>query len=168
MQQDWRMSIPAASVPARSIDIPDRVRELARDAALEPVWRNGIGGLTFRTDDSRFIKWGPLDLEVAMRDEAERMRWARRWLAVPEVLEQGQDSLLVDECPWEWSVTGHPVAHVDLAALGTGDRWADIAVAAMSTLWNYGEGWEETLIDAYGIAPDRERLAYYRRLWNET
>jgi len=24
------------------------------------------------------------------------------------------------------------------------------------------------LIEAYGIAPDRERLDYYRRLWNET
>src|SRR5690606_23565496 len=27
------------------------------------------------------------------------------------------------------SDSGEPIAHVDLAALGTGDRWADIAVA---------------------------------------
>lgn len=25
-----------------------------------------------------------------------------------------------------------------------------------------------TLIEAYGVAPDRDRLEYYRRLWNET
>lgn len=63
---------------------------------------------------------------------------------------------------------GRPVAHVDLAALGVADRWADIAVAAMSTLWNFGPGWEDTLIAAYGVDPDRPRLEYYRRLWNES
>lgn len=246
------MSIPTASIPDASVDVPGRVRELARGAALTPVWRNGIGGLTFRTDDGRYIKWGPHDLEATMRDEAERLRWARRWITVPEVIEQGQDdaeewmvtvaldarsavdphwagraetavravgeglrtlhdALPVDDCPWEWSVAsrianaaerevivpadlhdapsidrlvvchgdacmpntllddaGRPVAFVDLAALGTADRWADIAVAAMSTLWNFGAGWEDTLIEAYGVEPDRERLDYYRRLWNET
>jgi len=64
--------------------------------------------------------------------------------------------------------TGALVGHVDLAALGTADRWADIAVAAMSTEWNYGAGWHDTLIEAYGVAPDRERLRYYRDLWNAT
>lgn len=58
--------------------------------------------------------------------------------------------------------------HVDLGGLGTGDRWADIAVASMSTAWNYGEGWEDALIEAYGVDPDRERLSYYRDLWNAT
>ena len=57
-------------------------------------------------------------------------------------------------------------AHVDLGQLGVGDRWADIAVASMSTEWNYGPGWEDALIAAYGVEPDRERLAFYRDLWN--
>lgn len=242
------------SIPSTSVDVPVRVRELARGAALTPVWLNGIGGLTFRTDDGRYIKWGPLDDEANMRDEAERMRWARTWISVPEVLEQGQDdahewlvtvaidassavdprwaaepesavravgvglralhdALPVAECPWEWSThqriadaaergtivaedllqappidrpvvchgdacmpntlldaDGRPTAFVDLAALGVADRWADIAVASMSTMWNFGTGWEDTLIEAYGVDPDRDRdrLAYYRRLWNET
>lgn len=240
------------TIPAEDVTVPDRVRRLANGAALTPVWENNIGGLTFRTDDGRYIKWGPLDLEASMRDEAVRMRWAERWTRVPEVIEQGQDdahewlvtaaiagdsavaprwiaepaiavraigrglrmlhdALPVEECPWEWSVparienaeargiripdalrnppaidrlvvchgdacapntlldeTGSPVAHVDLAAMGTGDRWADIAVASMSTLWNYGPGWEDVLVEAYGVRPDRERLAYYRDLWNET
>lgn len=63
---------------------------------------------------------------------------------------------------------GRWLAHVDLGAVGVGDRWADIAVASMSTEWNYGAGWEDALIDAYGLEPDRERLAYYRDLWNAT
>lgn len=240
------------SIPAPSLPIPTRVRTLSDGAELTPVWLNGIGGLTFRTDDARYIKWGPHDAEANMRDEAERMRWARRWITVPKVLDQGQDathewlvtaalpghsavdprwsddpetsvravgaalramhdSLPVEDCPWSWSPEwrianavergvvvpddlrtpppvdllvvchgdacmpntlldddGRPLAHVDLAALGTADRWADIAVASMSTQWNFGPGWEDTLIEAYGVEPDRERLEYYRRLWNET
>lgn len=240
------------SIPSPSVEVPARVRELTRGATLAPVWLNGIGGLTFRTDDGRYIKWGPLDDEANMRDEAERMRWAGTWIPVPEVLEQGQDdtqewlvtvalaassavdprwaeqpeiavravgvglralhdALPVAECPWEWSAgrrianaadrgthvpeelrntppidklvvchgdacmpntlldpDGRPAAFVDLAALGVADRWADIAVASMSTMWNFGTGWEDTLIDAYGVDADRERLEYYRRPWNET
>ena len=38
----------------------------------------------------------------------------------------------------------------------------------MSTTWNYGPGWEHALIDAYDIAADEPRMAYYRDLWNAT
>jgi len=38
----------------------------------------------------------------------------------------------------------------------------------MSTEWNYGRGWDGALLDAYGIAPDAERMAFYRDLWNAT
>jgi kanamycin kinase len=55
--------------------------------------------------------------------------------------------------------------HVDLGALGVADRWADLAVASWATTWNYGPGWEEPLLEAYGVAPDRERIRYYRLLW---
>lgn len=63
---------------------------------------------------------------------------------------------------------GRWVAHVDLGALGVADRWADLAVASMSTAWNYGPGWEDALLAAYGIEPDVERIDYYRELWNAT
>ena len=46
------------SIPVEPVAVPDRVRELARGARLEPVWRNNNGGLTFRTDDERYIKFG--------------------------------------------------------------------------------------------------------------
>ncbi|KQZ85421.1 aminoglycoside phosphotransferase [Microbacterium sp. Root166] len=241
------MSIPIGDVP-----IPHRVRELARGAGILPVWRNGYGGLTFRTNDGRYIKFGRRNAESSLADETVRLEWAGRWIRVPHVLESGaddthewlvtraipgesavsprwladpakavravgeglralHDALPVAECPFEWDVPsrianaagrgirvpsalaeappidllvvchadaccpntllhedGRWAAHVDLGLLGTGDRWADIAVASMSTEWNYGPGWEESLLEAYGVAPDGERLSYYRDLWNAT
>jgi kanamycin kinase len=60
---------------------------------------------------------------------------------------------------------GHWSGHVDLGQLGVGDPWADLAIATWSTEWNYGPGWADTLLAAYGIEHDAERTAYYRRLW---
>jgi kanamycin kinase len=60
---------------------------------------------------------------------------------------------------------GSPAGHVDLGALGVADRWADLAVATWSTVWNYGPGYEEVLLAAYGVDPDPARTAYYRLLW---
>ena len=56
--------------------------------------------------------------------------------------------------------------HVDLGALGIAEGWADLAVATWSTRWNYGPGWEEPLLAAYGVEPDPVRIAYYRLLWD--
>ena len=67
------------------------------------------------------------------------------------------NTLVADDGRWS--------GHVDLGALGVADRWADLAIATWSTQWNYGDGWEDALLDAYGIAPDPERTDYYRRLW---
>ncbi len=61
--------------------------------------------------------------------------------------------------------SGKWVAHVDLGNLGIGDRWADLAVMTWSTVWNYGEGWEMNVYDAYGIEPDPEKIRFYRLLW---
>ncbi|MBN9176621.1 MAG: aminoglycoside 3'-phosphotransferase [Microbacterium sp.] len=240
------------SVPAPDLAVPERVRALARGAAVSPVWINGVGGVTFRAEDDRYIKFGPLHNETSMSTEAERLRWASAYTVVPDVLEfddDGEDEWLVTralpglsavdprwlldpptavraigaglralhdalpvaDCPFDWSVPtriakaaargihvtdalpspppidllvvchgdacapntllddeGRALAHVDLGALGVADRWADIAVAAMSTTWSYGPGWERALADAYGIEPDEERLGYYRALWNAT
>jgi kanamycin kinase len=68
------------------------------------------------------------------------------------------NTLLTDDGAWS--------GHVDLGALGVADRWADLAVATWSTRWNYGDGWEDALLDAYGIDPDPVRTAYYRLLWD--
>lgn len=241
------MSIPLSDAP-----IPPLVRRLARGAVPTPVWTNKLGGMTFATDDGRYIKIGPVHLETSMSDEAERLAWAAPFLRVPTVVEQGDDGetewlvtraivgrsavhpdwvarpeaavraigeglramherLPAASCPFDWTVPsrianaaargvvvpdrlreapqidevvvchgdacapntligddGRWSGHVDLGQLGLGDRWADIAVAAMSTGWNYGPGWDGLLLEAYGVGPDPERMAYYRDLWNAT
>lgn len=64
------------------------------------------------------------------------------------------------------SAEGRWVGNVDFGDLSVGDRWADLAVASMSLDWNFGEGHQDELFDAYGIEPDSERIAYYRALWH--
>ena len=61
---------------------------------------------------------------------------------------------------------GYWTGHVDLGALGVADRWADLAIATWSCDWNYGPGWQDTLLNAYGIDPDPIRTRYYRVLWD--
>lgn len=196
----------------------------------------------------QFVKWAPHHPELDLAEEAERMRWASRFVLVPEVLEVGadhagswlrtvalpgrsavdphwqarprvaaraigaglrllHDRLPVAECPFSWTVEtrvwwvaeseraalladappvdrlvvchgdacapntlvadgGQLAGHVDLGRLGIGDRWADLAVATHSLAWNFSGAWEDELLDAYGIARDEERIAYYRRLWD--
>jgi kanamycin kinase len=61
---------------------------------------------------------------------------------------------------------GRFVAHVDVGDLGVADRWSDIAVTTRSVTRRYGPGLEPLVLAAYGVAPDRERTAYYRALWD--
>ncbi|MFJ1756667.1 aminoglycoside 3'-phosphotransferase [Kitasatospora sp. NPDC088134] len=260
-----------AYVPEGEVEIPPAVAELANGQEVAAVWRNELGGLTFRLGDGpgrRFAKWAPHGSGADLANEAERLRWARPFTAVPEVLGLGGDdtgrwlltaglpgrsavepaskadpatavraigeglrafheALPVADCPYDRSVERrtaravelrrdpadwHPdlrhhgtvdralavladpppvdrtvvchgdacapntligadgrwSGHVDLGALGVADRWADLAVASWSTVWNYGPGWERPLLEAYGVEPDGERLAYYRLLWDLT
>jgi len=55
---------------------------------------------------------------------------------------------------------------VDLGELGVADRWWDLAVATWSTTWNLGAGYEDLFLAAYGVERDRERMAYYRLLYD--
>ena len=106
--------------------------------------------------------WHPVHQAITLTEGLARLA------DVPEV-----DQLVVchgDPCAPNTLIgdDGRWTGHVDLAALGVADRWADLAVATWSTEWNYGPGFEEALLDAYGIAPDPERTAYYRLLWDLT
>jgi kanamycin kinase len=64
------------------------------------------------------------------------------------------------------SEEGQWTGNVDFGDLTVGDRWADLAIASMSLDWNFGEGHQETLFDAYGIMGDEARIRYYRKLWH--
>ncbi|GII63741.1 putative phosphotransferase [Sphaerisporangium krabiense] len=262
-----------AEIPTGPVAVPAVVAALAGDDTVTPVWRNELGGLTFRLeggrDGVRYVKWVAAGTpEIDLPGEAVRLAWAQRWVTVPPVIEHGtdadgawlvtaavdgrsaveprwiadpataaaaigrglrvlHDALPVERCPFEWSVErrlaraderiadgegpadrfpehrhldlaeararlGAPppidrlvvchgdacapntllhddgtfAAHVDLGSLGVADRWADLAVAAWSTEWNHGPGYDGVVYEAYGIAPDPERIAYYRLLWD--
>jgi len=60
---------------------------------------------------------------------------------------------------------GRWVAHVDLGQLGTADRWADLAVATWSTAWNYGPGWEPTLVFRAPEGGPVRLASWRRRFW---
>lgn len=116
--------------------------------------------------------------ERAAAGLADPEQWdpSHRHLSVKEAL-----ALIADPPPVDIAVVCHGDAcspntlvdgnggwtgHVDLGLMGTGDRWADLAVATWSTEWNYGPGWEGELLAAYGAERDAERTAYYRLLWD--
>lgn len=63
-------------------------------------------------------------------------------------------------------VLGHEFSgFVDLGAAGRGDRYRDLERACWSLVYNYGEGYDEVFLSAYGIAePDRAKLDFYRGL----
>ena len=63
------------------------------------------------------------------------------------------------------SADGDWTGNVDFGDLAVGDRWADLAIASLSLDWNFGEGHQQELFDAYGIDPDEDRIRYYRALW---
>jgi kanamycin kinase len=65
------------------------------------------------------------------------------------------------------SESGRWTGNVDFGDLAVGDRWADLAIASLSLDWNFGEGHQEELLDAYGIGIDEERIRYYRALWEK-
>ena len=41
-----------------------------------------------------------------------------------------------------------------------------IAVGAWSVTWNIGPGWEDLFYESYGVAPDPDRITFYRLLYD--
>lgn len=251
--------------------MPAAVAALADGEPCRAVWRNELGGITFKIGAHRYMKWNPAGTTLDLTSEVIRLRWANGRASVPTLLDHGNDdegtwlvtaalrgesavsarwkadpatavrvlgqglrrlhdALPISECPFTWAAQDrlriahsraaagltHPqkwrqqhqhltvadaltilddlpvmdhmvvchgdscapntlidhdgefAGHVDLGALGVADRWADLAIATWSTTWNYGPGWEQRLLDAYGIDPDEEKIAYYRLLWDLT
>jgi kanamycin kinase len=220
--------------------IPPAVVGFAAGRAAELVWRNELGGLTFRVEDV-FIKWNPRRTGIELERERVRLEWLSGRHPAPRVVTSGQDdeaqwlvtealpgtsavgdgwrarrfeairaiaqglraihAVPVEDFPVGWteevwvgrapeslgprpvldapvlvhgdacapntlvSAAGEWTGHVDLGDLAVGDRWADLAVASLSLDWNFGEGHQPELFDAYGIEPDLERIRYYRELW---
>ena len=220
--------------------VPQVVVQMADGRQPKLVWRNELGGLTFRIDD-RFIKWNPVDNSIDLERERVRLGWISGRHPAPHVIASGSDlaaqwlvtaaipgecavgdvwrarrpeairaiaqglralhAIPVDDVPSGWasdswvcrepaslgqrpptdgpvlvhgdacapntliSADGAWTGNVDFGDLALGDRWADLAIASMSLDWNFGEGHQQELFEAYGIQPDERRIRYYRALW---
>lgn len=220
--------------------VPAVVVRMAAGGPVELVWRNELGGLTFRID-AGFVKWNPRQTGIDLEAERVRLQWLADRHPAPRVLRYGahsyaqwlltsplpgthavgdgwrarrseaiaaiavglrslhavpvgevppaftrtswvdrtptalgprpplDDPVLVhgDACAPNTLVTddGTWSGHVDLGDLAVGDRWADLAIASLSLDWNYGEGHQAELFDAYGVARDEPRIDWYRALW---
>ncbi|MFG1925934.1 phosphotransferase [Cryptosporangium sp. NPDC048952] len=221
--------------------IPAVIAELAAGGRCDLVWRNELGGLTFRLED-RFVKWNPRRTGIDLEHERVRLQWLEGRHPAPRVILWSQDeraqwlvtsmvtgehavgagwrvrhrqaieaiaaglralhAVPVDDFPAEWtaqtwlsrspsalglrpeirdpvlvhgdacapntliSAAGVWTGNVDFGDLAVGDRWADLAIAAMSLDWNFGEGHQDEFYAAYGVAPDPVRIHYYRELWH--
>jgi kanamycin kinase len=59
------------------------------------------------------------------------------------------------------------VGFVDLCDLGIADRWLDIAIAPWGLeAAGLGPEWEDQFYRSYGVAPDPDRFAFYRLLYD--
>ncbi|MFD9737699.1 phosphotransferase [Umezawaea sp. NPDC059074] len=85
-----------SGTPTGPVPVPAVVTALAGDDAVTPVWRNALGGLTFRLDGGdgvRYVKWVAAGTpEIDLPGEAERLAWAWPWARVPPVLGHGSDA----------------------------------------------------------------------------
>ncbi len=89
------------------------------------VWRNELGGLTFRLGDGPYVKWNPRSSGVDLDRERAALGWLAGHHPVPAVLDHGADEhqqwLLTAALPGEHAV---------------GDRWRarrSEAIAAIAT-----------------------------------
>lgn len=91
-----------AGWPDGEVPVPAVVARISGGRPVAPVWRNELGGITFRIADPgdvHYLKWQPLAgldaaraRDVDLAAEAEKLMWARRYMPVPEVLEHGRDA----------------------------------------------------------------------------
>jgi kanamycin kinase len=70
-------------------------------------------------------------------------------------------NVLIDGWP-----PGRVTGFVDLGKLGVADRWWDLAVATWSVTWNLRPGWEDLFLEAYGVARDDRKQAFFRLLYD--
>lgn len=83
-------------LPNRRFDgvvVPAVVRELAAGRPVEPVWRNGIGGVTYAIDGgAEYVKHGPVHAEFDPDAEFERLVWVDAFVGAPRPIDRGVDA----------------------------------------------------------------------------
>jgi kanamycin kinase len=117
----------------------------------------------------RRIAQGLIDVPADLHPEHAHLSIGDAWNILRSTRPSSEDLVVChgDYCfPNTLISGGAAVAFVDLGELGVADRWWDLAVATWSTTWNVGPGWEDAFLAVYGIEPDRQRMAYYRLLYD--
>ncbi|OYN90830.1 phosphotransferase [Parenemella sanctibonifatiensis] len=166
------MSIPAPG----QVSAPALVTQLAAGVAVAPVWRNELGGVTWRiaTDPPSYLKYGPAHLEFEPKEEAERLSWlafAAPSLTVPRVLAQGTVTTSAGDHRWlhTAAIPGdtaiHPrfqsttaLAQVTVTELGRALRcWHDqLEVASCPWTWSVADRLE--LLAELGVPQPQRQL----------
>jgi aminoglycoside phosphotransferase len=59
---------------------------------------------------------------------------------------------------------GNLSGFVDWGNAGLADRFHDLALLSRSVCHNFGDEWEETIFEIYGIEPDRNKIHFYKLL----
>ena len=139
-----------AAAPVRSCPFDFTV-----PAAMDHVRRRIRDGVAEATD--LHPEYRHLTLEHALA-ELERLAPTREDLVVCHG-DYCFPNVLLDD---DGGITGY----VDIAELAVADRWCDIAVGAWSVAWNIGPGWEDLFYESYGVAPDPDRITFYRLLYD--
>lgn len=76
--------------------VPDWVAELGGGGGVRPVWRNGLGGITYRLGAGRFgageryLKVQSADTDWDLDAETSRLGWVGRLVPAPRVLDAGE------------------------------------------------------------------------------
>jgi kanamycin kinase len=94
-----------------SDSIPEVVLDLVDSNEPELVWRNEVGGLTFRLGD-RFVKWNPIQTGIDLSREHVRLEWLADKHPAPRVVSFQSD----DEAQWL-------VTKALPGELAIGDKW---------------------------------------------
>lgn len=165
-------AIPGANLTHFSGESPAVKRRLAEELAralrrfhaLEPH------GCPFNHSAAREIE--RLEAQVSEREasvgESPGLQVARVKLEALRAALPEEDPVLShgDACLPNILMLGHELSgFIDLGAAGLGDRYRDLERACWSLSYNYGEGYDEVFLSAYGLTePDRRKLSFYREL----
>lgn len=178
--------------PDGPVGVPDAVLRLAAGRVLEPVWVNSAGGRTFRLgpfpdvdrhrapaaaptvgvdDATGYVKWVSPRYATWVADEVARLRWAGRWLTVPEVVEHGADrsgAWMVTRPLPGWSAIDDrwrddPRAAVIAVGEGLRAVHETLPVSTCPFVWSTDDRLDRARaagvdVDAIGPAPEVDRL----------
>ena len=138
--------------------IPEIVVTVAAGRSIELIWRNDLGGLTFRIED-QFVKWNPRATGADLERERLRLNWLVGRHPVPLVVAAGSDAvaqwLITEALPGECAVgdTWRARRPEVILAIATGLRTLHaIPIADFPATWT-SEVWVGRAPDSLGPRP---------------